>query len=191
VQQVGSVAIAGQGVRSSDELPEFATNPVNGNLYAVWQDSRFSADGASKIAFSQSTDGGLTWSPTIRIDQSPGDTPAFVPQLHVAADGTVGLLYYDLEHATAAQPGLTDAFIAHCHAATSDCSNPASWAAGGETRLSTTGPFDYTTAPHAGGLFLGDYDGLTASGTTFRALFDMSQPIATAGKSDTFSNSAH
>jgi len=190
VQQVGAVSIAGQGVRSSDELPEFATNPVNGNLYAVWQDSRFSPTGASKIAFSQSTDGGLTWSPTIRIDQSVGDTPAFVPQIHVAADGTIGLLYYDLEHATAAQPGLTDAFIGHCHSATANCADPASWAAGGETRLSTSGSFDYTTAPNANGLFLGDYDGLTASGGSFKAFFDMSKPIATAGRSDTFSNTA-
>jgi hypothetical protein len=189
VQQVGRVAIAGQGVRSSDELPEFAVNPVNGNLYAVWQDSRFT--GTSKIAFAQSTDGGLTWSSTIRIDQSPGSTPAFVPQIHVAADGTIGLLYYDLENATAAQPGLTDAFISHCSSATSDCSNPASWASGGETRLSTSGSFDYTTAANAAGLFLGDYDGLTASGGSFRALFAMSQPIATAGRSDLFSNTAH
>src|SRR5215471_13713670 len=188
VQQVGSVTIAGQGVRSSDELPEFAVNPINGTLYAVWQDSRFT--GTSKIAFAQSTDGGLTWSNTIRIDQSPGSTPAFVPQIHAAADGTIGLLYYDLENATAAQPGLTDAFIAHCHSATSDCSNPASWVPGGETRLSTSGSFDYTTAPNAGGLFLGDYDGLTSSGGSFRALFCMSQPIATAGRSDTFSNTA-
>jgi hypothetical protein len=189
-QQVASVSIAGQAVRSSDFLPEFAANPVNGNIYAVWQDARFSPTGASKIAFSQSADGGLTWSPVIRIDQSPGNTQAFLPQIHVASDGTVGLLYYDLENATAAQPGLTDAFIAHCHSATSDCTNPASWAADGETRLSTSGSFDYLTAPNAGGFFLGDYAGLTSSGSTFKALFDMSQPIATAGKSDTFSNSA-
>src|SRR5215831_41126 len=194
VQQVAAVSIpttpAPTRVRSSDELPEFATNPVNGNIYAVWQDSRFSSTGASKIAFAQSTDGGLTWSNTIRIDQSPGNTPAFVPQIHVASDGTIGLLYYDLENSTAAQPGLTDAFIAHCHSATSDCSSPASWAAGGETRLSTSGSFDYTTAPNANGLFLGDYDGLTSAGTTFKALFAMSKPVATAGASDAFSNSA-
>ena len=35
VQQVASVRIAGQGERSSDELPEFAANSVNGNLHAV------------------------------------------------------------------------------------------------------------------------------------------------------------
>jgi hypothetical protein len=188
-EQVGSVSIAGQDVRSSDELPEFAVAP-DGTLYAVWQDKRFSATGASKIALSRSTDGGLHWSAPIRVDQSPGDTPAFVPQIHVSPGGTVGLLYYDLENATAAQPGLTDAFIAHCHGATSNCADPASWAAGGETRLTNTGSFDYLTAPDAGGLFLGDYDGLTASGETFKAFFDASKPLATAGASDSFSNSA-
>jgi hypothetical protein len=188
-QQVASVSIAGQDVRSSDFLPEFTAAP-DGTLYAVWQDRRFSPTGASKIALSRSTDGGLDWSPPIRVDQSPGDTPAFVPQIHVSAGGTVGLLYYDLENATAAQPGLTDAFIAHCHGATANCADPASWAAGGETRLTTTGSFDYLTAPNAGGLFLGDYDGLTSSGATFKAFFDASQPLATTGQSDSFAASA-
>src|SRR5262249_8965993 len=86
--QVASVSIAGNPVRSSDELPEFAVNPVNGNVYAVWLDSRFSPMGRSKIAFAQSTDGGLTWSNTIRIEHSPANTPAFVPRVHVASDGT-------------------------------------------------------------------------------------------------------
>jgi hypothetical protein len=189
-EHVAHVTIAGQAVRTSDELPEFAANPINGNLYAVWQDKRFSTTGNAKIAFSQSTDGGLTWSTPIRVDQSPGDVPAFTPQVHVAFDGTVGLSYYDLENATAAQPGLTDAFIAHCHSATSDCTGAASWAAGGETRLSTSGSFDMTTAPVANGLFVGDYEGLTASGSTFTHFFAMSKPISTAGATDVFSNVA-
>jgi hypothetical protein len=187
-ENVAHVTIAGQKVRTSDELPEFAANPINGDLYAVWQDARFT--GKAKIAFSQSTDGGLHWSTPIRADQSPSDVPAFTPQVHVAADGTVGLSYYDTENATTSQPGLTDAFIAHCHAATSDCTNPANWTTGGETRLSTTGSFDMTTAPNANGLFVGDYEGLTASGTEFSYFFVMSQPIATAGRTDVFSNAA-
>jgi hypothetical protein len=183
-QQLAPVSIAGHGVRSSDELPEFAAAP-DGTLYAVWQDGRFT--GTSKIALSQSTDGGLTWTAPIRVDQSPGGVPAFVPQIHVAANGTVGLTYYDLEHATAAQPGLADAFIVHCHA---DCASAASWAAGGETRLTTTGSFDYTTAPDAGGYFLGDYSGLTSSGAAFKAFYAMAQPIAAGGRSDPFASSA-
>lgn len=78
----------------------------------------------------------------------------------------------------------------HCQAGT-DCTNPANWQSNGETRLSTSGSFDYLTAPDAGGLFLGDYSGLTSSGTTFAAFFGMSQPVATAGRSDIFANTVH
>lgn len=185
-EQVGHVSIAGFPVRSSDSLPEFAVGP-EGNVYAVWQDSRFSPTGASKIAFSMSSDGGLTWTTPIRADQSVGDGAAFVPQVHASSDGTVGLNYYDLEPATNANPGLTNASIAHCH---SGCSDPASWATNGETQLSTTGPFDYATAPDAGGYFLGDYQGLTSSGTQFDPFFMMSKPIATKGATDPFANQA-
>ncbi len=187
-QNFANVSIAGHAVRSSDELPEFAAGP-DGTLYAVWQDGRFSPTGASKVALSMSSDGGLTWTPPIRVDQSPGDTPAFTPQVHVAADGTVGVSYYDLESATAAQPGLTDTFIVHCHA-NADCANPASWAAGGETKLDTTGPFDMTQAPDAGGYFVGDYEGLTSSGSTFDPFFVMAAPRATTGLTDPFANTA-
>jgi len=189
-QNFAHVTIAGHDVRASDELPEFAVGPT-GTLYAVWQDSGFSSTGASKIAFSQSTDGGLTWSAPIRVDQSLGETPAFTPQVHAASDGTVGVSYYDLENATGAQPGLTDAFIVHCHAAADDCTNAANWATGGETQLSTTGSFDMTTAPDAGGYFVGDYEGLSASGTTFDPFFVMAQPVATTGMTDTFASTAH
>jgi len=47
------------------------------------------------------------------------------------------------------------------------------------------------TAPDARGYFLGDYTGLTASGTTFDPFFMMSHPIATKGLSDPFANQAH
>jgi hypothetical protein len=189
-EQVAHVFISGKFIRTSDQLPEFATNPVNGDLYAVWQDGRFTSGGTPKIAFTMSTDGGSTWSPPIRVDQSPGNVQAFTPQISVRADGTVAVQYYDLENATAAQPGLTDTFLANCSSTTSDCSNPASWVAGGETRLSTSGSFDMLTAPISRGPFVGDYDGLTSSGLAFRSAFVMSQPIATAGRTDLFSNTA-
>ena len=184
-EQVGHVSIAGHAVRSSDELPEFAVGP-EGNLYAVWQDRRFSPSGASKIAFSMSTDGGLTWSTPIRADQSAGDAPAFVPQVHASSDGTVGLSYYALEPANNANPGLTNTDIAHCH---SGCTSPANWSANGETLLNPV-PFDYTTAPDAGGYFLGDYAGLSDSNTTFDPFFMMAQPQATKGLTDPFANQA-
>jgi hypothetical protein len=104
--------------------------------------------------------------------------------VHVNSDGTIGVTYYDLQNATSAQPGLTDSYLVTCPAATSDCSKAASWATGGQTRLSTTGSFDMTTAPNAGGYFVGDYEGLASSGATFDPFFVMAQLIATKGLTD-------
>lgn len=185
-QTVTSVTVAGHDVRTGDIIPEFAVGP-EGNLYAVWQDGRYSVTGNAKVAFSMSSDGGLHWTTPIRIDQSPGDTHAFTPQVHAAADGTVGVSYYDFANATLEQPGLTDSFIVHCHAA---CASPASWATGGETKLSTTGPFDMTQAPDAHGYFVGDYQGLTSTASTFDPFFVMATPVATSGKTDPFANTA-
>jgi len=186
---VAGVSIAGHGVRTGDIIPAFTADPANGKLYAVWQDGSFGSGGQPKIAFSMSSDGGLHWSTPIRVDQSPGEVPAFTPQVHVSSDGTIGVSYYDLQNATAAQPGLTDAFLVTCPAASSDCSKAASWAAGGQARLSPRS-FDMTTAPNAGGYFVGDYEGLTSAGTTFDPFFMMAQPVATKGLTDPFANTA-
>jgi hypothetical protein len=184
------VTIAGHLVRTGDILPQFTSDPSTGHMYVVWQDGRFSPTGQAKIAFSESTNGGQNWSVPIRIDRSPGDTPAFTAQLTVNSDDTIGVTYYDLQHATPAQPGLTDEYIVHCHAASADCTNPANWGAGGETRLSTSGSFDMTTAPNAVGYFTGDYEGLAAGGSVFDPFWVMAQPRATTGVTDPFSNTA-
>jgi len=186
------VTINGHLVRTGDILPQFTSDPTTGNMYVVWQDGRFSSTGQAKVAFSESTDGGKTWSAPIRIDQSGGDNiPAFTPQITVNSHGTIGVTYYDMQNA-ASNPGLTDEYIVHCHVGTpgTDCTNTANWAAGGETRLSTSGSFDMTTAPDADGYFTGDYEGVTASGSVFDPFWVMAQPIATKGKTDPFSNTA-
>jgi hypothetical protein len=186
-EHVAHVFISGVFIRTSDELPEFAAGP-NGDLFAVWQDGRFSRTGAAKIAFSMSTNGGANWSTPIRVDQSVDNAPAFTPQVSVASDGTIAVQYYDLDAAGFSNPGLTDQFIVHC---SSNCTSRSSWTSGGQTKLSTSGSFDMLTAPIARGPFVGDYDGLVAGGTkTFESAFVMAQPIATKGKTDLFANSA-
>ncbi len=184
-------SLSGQPYRTGDVLPQFTTDPRNGNVYVVWQDGRFSSSGQPKIAFSQSTDGGKTWSTPIEIDQAPSSAEAFTPQIAVNSDGTIGVTYYDTENATSSNPGNTDEFIVHCHAASVDCSSAANWAAGGETLLSTSGSFDMMTAPLTPtGFFTGDYEGLTTSGSTFDPFFVMAKPIATKGPTDPFANTA-
>ena len=74
--------------------PSFAVDGRNGNLYAVWEDGRFSNFQYNDIAFSMSADGGLTWSAPIAVNQTPLNIPptnrqSFFPSIAVAADGEV------------------------------------------------------------------------------------------------------
>ncbi len=171
------------GVRTEDVIPEVAVDrtgsAAHGTLYAVWQDARFSGFNRDEIAFAQSTDGGLTWSTPIKINQTAASGPsdlnaqAFTPSVHVAADGTIGVTYYDFRNNDSGTPALeTDYFIVHCHPTTpTTCANPANW--GTEVQL-TDASFDMRQAPVARGFFVGDYEGLdSATGNGFGALFSV------------------
>jgi hypothetical protein len=147
-----------------------------GTLYAVWQDARFTGFEYDQVAFSQSTDLGATWSEPIRVNQTPHDEDnpfrqqAFLPSVVVAGDGTVGVTYYDFRNDVDGAPELADHWLVTCR---SRCSDPERW--GKEARL-TDESFDYLEAPEAGGLFLGDYVGLTATRRHLLAFFPQSFP---------------
>jgi hypothetical protein len=153
-------------VRAGDVIPEVAVDPGSGALYVVWQDSRFGP--RNSVAFSRSLDGGLTWSPTIKVNATPRDLPrgnqqAFTPMVAVAADGTVAVSYFDFRDNTA-DPAtlLTDAFAVDClPTASTTCTRRADWT--DEHRLTATS-FDMSRAPDAGGSFVGDYQGMVVDG---------------------------
>jgi hypothetical protein len=143
------------GVVASDNDPNVAhdkefivadagsASPKQNNVYATW--TRFDFDtgqgvgGHSPIYFSQSTDGGATWSPGIEIsganaaactdfsgeadptacDQDQGSHPIVGP------DGTV---YVAFGNGNTPIFGLNQHMIVSCPAA-ADCSSPASWTA--------------------------------------------------------------
>lgn len=176
----------GRPIRAEGGIPEIAVDPDNGNLYVVWQDSRFS--GVDEIAFSMSTDGGFTWTTPIKVNQTPrsataGNQQAFVSNIHVAADGTVGVTYYDFRN-NDANPGVpTDYWIVHCHA---DCSDSTNW--GDEARLSSSS-FDIEQAPAARGpfgYFLGEYEGLANIGNRFLSVFIQVNNGNSANRTDVF-----
>jgi hypothetical protein len=180
IDRLGTISVTdpetGDDVRTGDIIPDIAVNRTNGRLYAVWQDARFNNFQADAIAFSQSLDGGLTWSPPVKVNATPttipiGNQQAFTPSVHVAADGTIGVTYYDFRSNTAEVDLKTDYWIVHCHPATANCASTAGW--GAEVRL-TDASFDMRQAPSAGGFFTGDYEGLASDGGDFTAFF--SQP---------------
>ncbi len=155
--------------------PSFALDRRNGNLYAVWEDGRFSNFQYNDIAFSMSTDGGVTWSAPIRANQTPLNIPplnrqSFLPSIAVTADGAIGVTYYDFRF-NDPSPGLpTDYWLVQCHpSSTVAASNPACW--GSEVRL-TDSSFNMEAAHlRFGDLLLGDYFGLTTVGDDFVAAF--------------------
>jgi hypothetical protein len=139
---------------------------TNGNLYAVWQDNRF--NGIDQVAFSQSTNGGMTWSTPIKVNQTPDNSnnlleQAFLPSVAVNDDGTVVVTYYDFRNDdTSTLIASTDYFVVTCDP-TNNCSNASSWT-GNEAKL-TDSSFNLAQAPVAPasrGHFLGDYMGLAA-----------------------------
>jgi len=165
-----------EDVRTGDIIPDVAVNPANGNLYAVWQDARFSNGQFDSIAFSQSSDGGLTWSEPVQVNATPDDLPAgnqqaFTASVDVAVDGTIAVTYYDFRNNTPAADLKTDYWVVHCH---SGCTNAGNWH--DEDRLTDTS-FDMRQAPDARGFFTGDYEGLASAGSDFTPFF--SQPHGT------------
>jgi hypothetical protein len=146
----------------------------------VWQDSRFSPGGVREgVVVSQSSDGGQSWSAPVQINRDPL-VQAFTPSVHVRRDGTVGVSYYDLRSNTA-DPAtlLTDVWLTRSR-------DGVNWR---ESRISRA--FDMNKAPEAGGLFLGDYQGLVSIGPIFVPFFvKTTDGPGTANRTDVFSHLA-
>jgi len=153
--------------------PAAVVDPASGNIYVVWEDTRFNNGQNSSIAFSMSADGGFTWSAPIQVNQTPknivaGNRQAFIPSVAVAGDGTIGVAYYDFRF-NDPTPGLpTDYWLVHCHpSANAPATDAASWKS--ETRL-TDSSFNLEIQPTSWSAYnLGDYEGLTAVGNDFLA----------------------
>jgi hypothetical protein len=178
-------------IRAGDLLPEVAVDAADGNLYAVWMDARF--DGGlflvdhDNIAFTQSTDGGATWSAPIKVNKTPTGEPnydeqAFTPSVDVDGDGTVTVTYYDFRNNTPDPASLdTDYFAVSCESGSESCASAASWE---EERITPTS-FNIRRAPFARGYFLGDYMGLADDGIDFTSMFG--QAFAQNDSSEYFS----
>ena len=142
----------------------------------TWQDGRFGSQ--SDIALSKSTDGGHNWSTPVRINKTPNGAPAFTPNVAVAADGTIGVTYYDFRNDTPAPGTLpTDYWLVHSH------DGGASF-----TEDHLAGSFDMKAAPVTpDGFFVGDYEGLAAMGNRFLTLFVLTNSADTANRTDVVS----
>lgn len=168
----------GLPVRTADFILDAAVDPTNGNLYAVWEDARFSGGAYNDAALITSTDGGHTWSSTIAVPRAltgvlGRNRQSFLPQVHVSADGRLAVSYYDFRHNDGSGVSETDYYVNQC--AVPDSTQPdlcaGDWL---ETRV-TAQSFDIREAPvTVRGFFLGDYVGLTDVPGAFATAFAVS-----------------
>ncbi len=179
-------------VRTGNIVPDFAVDrtggPNNGTVYAVWQEHQtFTVLGSpvdDAIMLSRSTNGGLTWSAPVKVNQTPASAynrQAFTASVHVRANGDVAVSYYDMRNDVAGDASLTtDTWIVHSH------DGGLTW--GSEAKIGT--PFNMRIAPYAGGYFVGDYEGLDSVGNVFRPLFVQANDGMLNNRTDVFITSA-
>lgn len=163
----------GAPIRDGANLGSIAVGK-NGELAVVWQDSRFSGGVRDGIAISLSQDGGMTWTRPAQVN-SVGSVQALLPTVTVRADGVIGVTYYDFRnHAPGATTLLTDYWLA-------TSVDGVSW-----KEAHVAGSFDFSTAPFAEGLFLGDYQALTSAGNTFLPFFVTTNAASPTNLTDVF-----
>lgn len=172
-------------------LPRAAVAP-DGTIYVSWaRDVSDARERRYNLMHAKSTDGGRTWLPEGVVADEPGPPEpgstsfpeadpttrcisiSAAPSLAVAADGTVGVAFYDHRNDDPRNipPKVTDYWLRHSH------DGGSSWQ---EAHLA--GPFDQTYAPTndggpGGPGFLGDYQGMTALGNGFGTAFALAQPL--------------
>jgi len=167
----------GEGIRTGEQLPEVAVD-ASGHLFVVWEDARFTGGTVNQAVISTSIDGGKTWSAPTAVSPVTG-RPAFTPSVAVNSAGTVGVTYYDFRSLTTETTTLpTDYWFRPV--------TPTSSGLSLGTEVHITGPFDMKTAPFAGGFFVGDYEALTSTGTTFEPFFVAANSGNTSNRTDVF-----
>jgi hypothetical protein len=137
--------------RSSDAW--IAADPGDGDIYAAYVDR--DASNFGQIYVARSRDRGATWSAN-RVTR--GSTHAAYPEVAVAANGAVGVLYIEYDDS-----GATTLFR---HRFAQSTNNGSTWR---DTVLQTMDPGPLTNA--MSGYLWGDYEGLTAQGNEFFGVF--------------------
>jgi CARDB len=137
--------------RSSDAW--IAVNPSNGDVFVAYV-SR-DTTGFSQIHVARSTDRGASWTSTRVKD---GTRHAGYPNIAVTEDGVVGVIYIDFDDSGPAT------LFSHRFARSLD--EGATWT---DEVLQTMDPGPLANA--ASGFLWGDYEGLTAVGSTFYGVF--------------------
>jgi len=147
------------GFFRSDAFPQAAVNPVNGNVYVVYNDSRMADRG--DIYFRQSTDGGATWGGATRVNDDATMSAQFTPVLAVTPNGLhLFVSFYDRR--LDIYDRLIDTF-----GAIADISGASVVFRPNFRITSQSFPAVFNQDPNVFGNYMGDYDTAVADNTGF------------------------
>lgn len=131
-------------------LPSADADPLTGDLLVVWNDQRY---GDPDILSIRSTDGGQSWSTPIRINDDPGSEAQFFPWVTFDETGIAHVVWYDRR----GDGYLIDVYYAR------------SLDGGGtfeENERVTVAAFEPILPWDTSVDFIGDYNGIAATGET-------------------------
>jgi hypothetical protein len=95
LRTTGTNGDLGLGGFRSNAFPQAIVNPANGSIYVIFNDKGTSGDRAN-VYFTQSNDGGTTWSAPVRVNDGPVGRDAWQPTITVSPNGSkVGIFWYD------------------------------------------------------------------------------------------------
>jgi hypothetical protein len=81
---------------TTNAFPQAAVNPVTGDIYVVYDDQGHGSQDKADIYFTESCDGGQTWSKSVRVNDDATYNDQRQPAIAVTPDGShVGIFWYD------------------------------------------------------------------------------------------------
>jgi hypothetical protein len=159
----------------TDAFPQVAVNPANGNLYAVFNDVGQAAGDRADVYFTQSTNGGSTWSTPTKLNDDATTNDQWFPAIAVTPDGThVGVFWYDrrLDPANS----LIDRFGSIATVSGSTVTF------GPNFRVTDTSfPVNIGRDPNVVGNYMGDYDTAAADNSFFYTTWGDNRTASTTG----------
>jgi hypothetical protein len=163
----------GGGFRTNS-FPQAAVNPANGNLYVVFDDVGRAAGDKADVYFTESTNGGASWSTPVKINDDTTTNDQWFPAIAVTPDGShVGVFWYDrrLDPANS----LIDRFGSIGTVSGSTVTFGANFRV-----TSQSYPVVIGNDPNVVSTYMGDYDTAAADNTNFYTSWEDNRLAATA-----------
>jgi hypothetical protein len=143
----------------SNAFGQLVVNPVYGDLYVAYND--VAPGGKPNVFFTESTDGGATWSGAVRVNDNTTATDSWQPAIGVSPNGSkVGIFWYDRRNDSA------DNLIDRYGAIGTVAGGTVTFAPNMQITDTSFAP-EFGRDPVVNSVYMGDYDSVAATTNSF------------------------